>query len=373
MSTRSTRPSYWAYLRTDALLALQGGLDGDETGLSNDEVLFIVIHQIDELWFKLVLRELEATRDLFARVHVPEAELASAAAHLRRITKIFGLATHHFELLETMRTQDYLAFRDKLSPASGFQSAQMREMEILMGLSDEERLTISKDGSYLAALRSADGSSSKSLQQVERRRQAGPSLKTVVERWLVRTPILGSTPDDEGDAAVVDGFVQEFLSSHAQLLDRALTQAIDAQARTEPDRQRLRERYAAHFENTRDHLEATGAAATQRAETKRLRAAILFIDCNRRLPLLSWPGEIIDALIEFEQAMIIFRQRHARMVERVIGQRVGTGGSDGVAYLDETALRYRVFKEIWAAKTLLLPPDLTPQIVDPQYFGLTNE
>ena len=71
--------------------------------------------------------------------------------------------------------------------------------------------------------------------------------------------------------------------------------------------------------------------------------------------------------------MLSFRQRHARMVERVIGRRVGTGGSDGVAYLDQTALTYRVFTEIWAARTLLLPPDLTPAVDDAGWYGLRHE
>jgi tryptophan 2,3-dioxygenase len=71
--------------------------------------------------------------------------------------------------------------------------------------------------------------------------------------------------------------------------------------------------------------------------------------------------------------MLAFRQRHARMVERVIGRRVGTGGSDGVAYLDQTALNYRVFTEIWAARTLLLPPDLCPPVDDRGFYGLQNE
>ena len=110
----------------------------------------------------------------------------------------------------------------------------------------------------------------------------------------------------------------------------------------------------------------------ERAFTRRLRAAILFIDSNRGLPLLSWPGQIIDGLLECEQASLVFRQRHARMVERVIGRRVGTGGSDGVDYLDQTALKYRIFTEIWGARTLLLPPDLCPTIKDRAFYGLAQ-
>ena len=94
---------------------------------------------------------------------------------------------------------------------------------------------------------------------------------------------------------------------------------------------------------------------------------MIFIETYRDLPLLAWPREILAACIEFEQAFLIFRQRHARMVERVIGRRVGTGGSSGVDYLDQTALKYRVFKDLWGVRTLLLRqadlpplPDKTP-------------
>jgi tryptophan 2,3-dioxygenase len=89
--------------------------------------------------------------------------------------------------------------------------------------------------------------------------------------------------------------------------------------------------------------------------------------------LLSWPGEILDSVLEAEQAMLVFRQRHARMVERVIGRRVGTGGSAGVEYLDSTALRYRVFKEVWRTRTMLLDPELAPRARNPAFYGLREE
>ena len=125
----SKKANYWDYIRVEDLLSLQNGLAGAEHELGNDEVRFIVIHQIDELWFKLVLRELSSARDLFARTLVPENALAGAVQSLKRVTICFELAAQHFRLMETMRTQDYLAFRDKLNPASGFQSAQMREID----------------------------------------------------------------------------------------------------------------------------------------------------------------------------------------------------------------------------------------------------
>lgn len=372
MDPRSTPTTYWDYIRVEDLLALQTGKDGAEAALRDDEVRFIVIHQIDELWFKLVLRELVTARNLFARVPVPESDLATAVAALRRVTTIFTLAAQHFTLMETMRTQDYLLFRDKLNPASGFQSAQMREIEVLFGLRHEDRIALGGEGTYKAALRGPLGDSP-ALQRVERREHDLPTLKAAVESWLARTPIDGSTPNDARDAAAVDAFVHGYLRGHEQLTARALTEAVRVQALTANDEQRLRTRYQAQLDAARRHLEAADVAAEGRAARKRLRAAILFVDSNRDLPLLSWPGQVIDALIECEQAMLVFRQRHARMVERVIGRRIGTGGSDGVAYLDQTALAYRVFPEIWQARTLLLPPDLCPPVGHREFYGFVHE
>ena len=74
--------NYWDYIKTEQLLSLQGGFDNDESALSNDEVVFIVVHQVYELWFKLVLRELETARDVFRQNPVPDIELANAARSL---------------------------------------------------------------------------------------------------------------------------------------------------------------------------------------------------------------------------------------------------------------------------------------------------
>jgi tryptophan 2,3-dioxygenase len=371
-AARRKPSNYWDYIRVEDLLSLQGGLEASDASLTNDEVRFIVIHQIDELWFKLAIRELATARDIFSRIPVPESDLALAVAALRRVTTIFELAAQHFRLMETMRTQDYLLFRDKLNPASGFQSAQMREIEILLGLEDGERIPFGNELSYRDALKSVDGSPSPALRRVEARLRDLPTLKQAVGSWLSRTPIQGSSPTDPGDAAVVDRYIADYLAGHRVLYDRALQHSVRVQALTGQDEQRLRMRYEAQLSGARRHLEAEDASPADRSTTKRLRAAILFVDSNRMLPLLSWPGQVIDGLIECEQAMLAFRQRHARMVERVIGRRVGTGGSDGVAYLDQTALKYRVFTEIWAARTLLLPQDLCPPITEPGFYGLVH-
>ncbi|GAB4151880.1 MAG: hypothetical protein Fur0037_20610 [Planctomycetota bacterium] len=365
--------NYWDYIRVKELLALQGGLEGDDRALSADELRFIAIHQIDELWFKLAIRELETARDLFARDRVPETALSGAALALERVTKIFRLAAQHFELMETMRTQDYLEFRDKLSPASGFQSAQMREIEILMGLEDRDRIPFGNEKSYLDALRAGREQESPALKRVLARLGQRRSLRQALDGWLSRAPIDGSTPDAPGDPDRVSAFLAAYLEGHERLRDRELRTTVQLQALAPEDQERLRRRHDEQLEATRRYLLAEDVGADRRPWVRRIRAAILFIDSYRELPLLSWPARILDAAIEAEQAILIFRQRHARMVERVIGRRIGTGGSDGVEYLDRTALAYRVFSDLWAARTMLLPSDLLPPLSELSFYGLVAE
>lgn len=370
--SRDRPTSYWEYVRVEELLDLQRGLARDEKELANDEVLFIVIHQIDELWFKLLLRELETTRDLFAQRYVPDTAMASVVRSLQRMADILRHAANHFSLMESMTTRDYMSFRDKLYPASGFQSAQLREIEILMGLEVDERIALGHE-QYLDALKHADGTPSRAYERVRSRLEDVPSLNQAVLDWLYRTPIDGSMPADDGDAEVVDSFVERYLAAQRGE-QRALSERAIRFALTEEDRERLRARYERETEGAASHLRALDVEDPEaRRRAQRTRAAILFIESYREHPLLSWPRAVVDALVAFEQAFIVFRQRHARMVERVIGNRTGTGGSAGVAYLDQTALRYRVFKELWATRTLLIRKEALPEIEHPESYGFVFE
>ena len=129
--------SYGTYLKVPELLALQQRLSKE-----HDELLFIVAHQAYELWFKVILFELEAVRDFIA------ADDVFTARHLlHRVCVIEKLLVEQIEVLETMSPQDFLAFRSKLAPASGFQSVQFREIEFLSGL---------KEPKYVARLEATD-------------------------------------------------------------------------------------------------------------------------------------------------------------------------------------------------------------------------
>ncbi len=360
--------TYWDYIKTEQILALQTGVEGDEAALANDEVMFIVVHQIDELWFKLVLRELVAIRNLFAAEHVAEQSLSTAVRRLRRTELLFRQVSSHFALMETLTTRDYLAFRDKLSPASGFQSAQLREIEILLGLRASDRISLGNENSYIDALRNADGSPSPAYRRVRARIEDTPSLRDALAGWLYRTPINGSTPDREDDAAAVRSFVDQYVAAKERELDSVLQRALEDMRPEEHER--LAKRYRREADNARAFLLATEIADEEaRARTSRIRAALLFIESYRELPLLAWPREVLDAVVALEQAIVIFRQRHARMVERVIGRRTGTGGSAGVDYLDQTALRYRVFHDVWAVRTLLIRRERLPPLEHTEPYG----
>ena len=362
---------YWDYIKVEQLLSLQTGI-GDGP-LGNDETMFIVVHQIDELWFKLILREMVTVRDLFARAHVPEQALASAARGVRRMETILRQLTSHFELMETMTTRDYLAFRDKLIGASGFQSAGMREIEILMGLPEEDRISLGHEGSYQNALKHHDGSESTALRRVRDRLADTPTLRDAVLAWVFRTPIQGSAPSGADDAARVRAFIEAYLGTQQRAVERVL-EANRAQAHTlsEADVKRLEERAKGEIASARGYLLAEELPEAERPRASRIRAALVFIESYREVPLLAWPREVIDALTSFEQAFVIFRQRHARMVERMIGRRTGTGGSAGVDYLDSTALRYRVFRELWAVRTLLVRAQDLPPLEHADFYGFAG-
>jgi len=359
---------YWEYLRLEELLSLQVGIEGDESALTDDEVLFIVVHQIDELWLKLAIRELVAVRDTLDSDPVPEASLAQGVRSVSRVALLFRMLAEHFAVMETMTTRDYLAFRDKLAPASGFQSAQMREVEILLGLADSDRIALGEGSDWRAALRNTGGTESPASRRVARRMAGGPSLADVVARWLSRTPIQGSSPSMPGDAEQVGRFLDAYCEAHARA-----QRAIETFPRNEAEQKRVDERIEGDIAGARRFLLAEDAPEDLRATVMRTRAALVFIESYRELPLLAWPRALLDAIVAMEQGFVVFRQRHARMVERMIGRRTGTGGSAGVDYLDQTALRYRVFPDLWAARTVLLERAAMPPLEHAEVYGFATD
>jgi len=359
--------NYWEYIKVEELIGLQGGIDGDESRLANDEVVFIVVHQVYELWFKLVIRELDSARDLLNQNPVPDMALAQATRSFRRVTAIFEQAVAHFKVMETLTTRDYLGFRDSLIGASGFQSAQLREIEILLGLEDDTRIGFSANGSYQDALKAMDGSASPALVRVQRRLADGPSLREVVYNWLARTPVSAEGPDK---------FLRDLVESHRGEIEKRMEIVSEKLNLSPAELATWRERYEKELRFAENFLFAEDDPSfdeDEKLHRRKVRAALVFLESYRELPRLAWPREALDALVEMEQGMLIWRSRHARMVERVIGRRTGTGGSAGVDYLDQTALKYRVFGDVWAIRTLLVQKSAVPAIENADEFRFRVE
>lgn len=127
----SVQTDYASYLRIDQLLDLQQPL----TPGAHDEMLFIVVHQVYELWFKLILHELDA-----AAAALDELRPHAAVGPLRRAVGVEELLIEQLRVLESMSPDGFMRFRDPLAPASGFQSTQFREIEALSGRGDARHL-----------------------------------------------------------------------------------------------------------------------------------------------------------------------------------------------------------------------------------------
>ncbi|PXF22685.1 MAG: tryptophan 2,3-dioxygenase [Methanobacteriota archaeon] len=348
--------TYADYLNLHEFLDLQGG---DE--LSNDQLHFVIVHQSFELWFKLIISELRCVRDVLDQTLVPEAEVPTAVHHMERVTEIFRLMAHQWKVMGTLTPQDFLTFRDGLGTASGFESFQMRELEIMLGLPDSDRVAEMDPLAHFRKLAERSERDAEILANLEAT-AAAPSLAESLTRWLTRTPIQGSLYGDEGDDAVVAGFVEEYLLAQARLSDEAV-QRLATQGVQDMDA--VRARFEGAAAGAREFLMPDG-------EADRARVGLLFIESYRELPLLAWPRTLIDAVVGLEEAMLLWRSAHARMVERMIGRRVGTGGSSGVDYLDATT-RYRVFGDLWAVRTLLIKQEALPPLVNPHFYGFAGD
>ena len=345
--------TYADYLDLHTLLSLQG----DDSKLSNDELHFVIVHQNFELWFRLVLIELRAARTLLLQATLPEEDVPRIVHHLKRCTEIFRHMANQWKIMETLTPQDFLAFRDGLGTASGFESYQMRELELLLGLETKQRVAGMDPLSHFRKLAERGGPDAEVLKRLEAE-AAMPALGDILAEWLLRTPIQGSLSGDTGDEEKVSEFVDEYLAVHKKIGD----DAIARMTRHGVDNiEAVAARFTGAHEAAIDFLKPEGVVS-------RSRAGLLFIESYRELPLLAWPRILVDTLVELEESLVLFRTHHVRMVERLIGRRVGTGGSSGVDYLEAT-LQYRVFGDLWAVRTILIKREALPELQQPEFYG----
>ena len=247
--------SYNKYLKVPELLELQRTLSEP---VSHDELLFITIHQTYELWFKQILHEIDATVGW-----MNEGRAFRVNHSLRAIVTIEKIMVSQIHILETMAQIGFLEFRDKLNPASGFQSMQFRELEFVSGQKDEKILEVFKHDEF-------------AYQRLSERFTA-PGIGDSFWAMLGR-----------------QGFAVETYEEKVAAIVEILTY---------PEKN-----------------------------------ADLFI--------------MQDLLIEHDANISLWRYHHVLMVERMLGMKRGTGGSEGVGYLMTTLMK-KFFPEIWEARTHL--------------------
>ena len=349
--------SYADYLQLHELLALQG----DDRNINSDEMHFIIVHQTFELWFKQVIRELSEARNILGGDHVPEDDIPRAVDHLGRTTEIFRLMANQWTVLETLTPQGFLAFRDGLGSASGFESFQMREFEILLGLDNDDRIGGMDPLSSFRRMAEGDERSVTILARLENA-MSQPSLYESMMNWVERTPIMGSSYGSKGDAENVRAYIETHLEAHRAVCEEAAERSAGWGA---GDPSKMAARMAAAHDGAVSFLMPEG-------EVSRARAGLLFIESYRELPLLTWPRTLIDAIVELEESMVKWRHSHARMVERIMGRRIGTGGTSGVDYLDATS-QYRIFKDLWGVRTILVKPEKRPVLKNAEFYGYTTD
>lgn len=355
-----SEPLYYPdYLQLDKLLDAQQ-LESERHGETvHDEMLFIIVHQAYELWFKQIIWELDSIVELFSQEHVPERDMGTAVARLRRVNEIQDILIGQISVLETMTPLDFLDFRDYLFPASGFQSAQFRIVENKMGLRAEDRLKLA-GSDYTARFEDHDRRSVLASEE-------DLSLFTLVERWLERTPFL-----DQGDFDFWEAYQKAVYTRIQQdrrvVVDNPNLGEEERQAQLK-DFELVLEQYEAIFDPEKYKREQAGGRL--RFSHRAFQAA-LFITLYRDQPALHEPFQLLELLMDIDESFTAWRYRHAQMAMRMIGRRIGTGGSAGAKYLEKSAERSRVFGDLFSLSTFLVPradrPELPGQIVESMRF-----
>ena len=348
--TRGSGDVYYSdYLQLDKILQAQRLVSADSGTPAHDELLFIIVHQTYELWFKLILFELNSVIEIFDAEWIDEKRMGAVIARLDRIHTIQQTLVQQIDVIETMTPMDFLDFRDLLVPASGFQSVQFKQIEIRLGLQRARRLRA--DQEFIATrLSSAD-------QQALAESEAKPNLFDLTERWLTRMPFLKFA-----------GF--DFWEKYREAVDQMLG-SDEAIVRKNPAiSEREREFQLAALGATRasfhalldakeyDRLQATGQIRLGRQAF----LAAIFIYQYRDEPILFLPFQYLTLLVEIDEMLTRWRARHVIMVQRMLGTKIGTGGSSGHDYLRQTTEHNRIFIDLYHLSTYLIRRSALPEL-----------
>lgn len=348
---------YPDYLGLKELLELQRPLSLHEGKLiAHDEMLFIIVHQSYELWFKQILHEVTACREVMSKPTADDdgPDMNLVVHRLHRVVEIWKLLNHQVDVLETMTPLDFLEFRELLHGASGFQSRQFRQIEASLGLTIEERFR----PEYYKHTRFG-GFNEKDMAEITSFEEQ-ETLRQMVEKWLERMPFFNSEFWEDWEAAPNNGSQSEyspFWARYRVLYEQSLSE---------------RDEKAELLQQFDDIFFHAGWGPFRPTA---LRAA-LFIMLYRDEPMFRLPFALLNALIEIDEHLGTFRYRHLQMVRRMIGSRVGTGGSSGQQYLQGAVNRNYIFNELTGITTFLIErchlPTLPPRLRQAVRFGFSN-
>lgn len=317
---------YPDYLKLDTLLNAQE-LESVKHGRpAHDEMLFIAIHQAYELWFKQVLHEVGSVMAMFADEHVDDngGELNIAVHRLQRVKTILGVLVHQMDIMETMTPLDFLDFRDMLRPASGFQSMQFKVLEAKLGLRMEKR---HGKQYYTSQLKPDHKAEIEALEGEQ-------TLLELVNAWLERMPFLEERYWPKDGKPFFQRLEEQYVSS--------LVQGEEGNAKLWKD------------------IFVTGSA--ERSLSPKACRSALFIMLYRDEPIFQQAFRFLEALLDIDEGLAAWRGRHLNMVHRMIGLRVGTGGSTGKAYLRGAMDSHYIFSEIADLSSFLFERNKLPEL-----------
>lgn len=320
--------NYHDYLQLDRILNAQFPESDKRQSPAHDEMLFIVIHQAYELWFKQMHYEVDSVLAIMNKPSLNDnsPELQMVVHRLSRCVTILRLLVHQIDIMETMTPMDFLDFRDMLRPASGFQSWQFKELEAKLGLQFEHR---HGKEYYTSQLREEHIS-------VIKKAESRETLLVLLNGWLERMPFFNEQSNwtDFSSHDPVEGihpFWSEYRHRYAQSLAEAEKTNLEAFDET--------------FIREGQEARTISPAAARSA---------LFIMLYRHYPMLQLPFQLLNSLLEIDEQLSSWRYRHMNMVHRMIGTRIGTGGSTGKDYLKAAADKHYIFRDIARLNSFLI-------------------
>ena len=358
---------YTDYLKLSQLLDCQDPVSQDEFGnYAHEELLFIIVHQSHELWFKLIISDLTRVHEILSKSLSAidpvkwmsgEVDLAKAIASLERVKAIQPMLLQKLAVLETMTPMEFMEFRDLLVPASGFQSWQFRIIENLLGLSTKGRSNMSHE--YMRKKFRPDDYEKVLFWENQ------ASLEDLTEKWLEQMPCLNRGPDD-----VVFDWTEQYKIAVDQVLDsdehniREIFSdlKIDDQTSLEEELDIVRQNrltFDSLFDS-KHHEEMISRGVRKFSQKAILNAIFAFL--YRDLSALHSPFRFLTLLIEIDDGFTSWRYRHAQMAHRMIGRKMGTGATSGADHLQRVAQQNSSFKDLRNISTFLVPLSKLPPL-----------